>query len=113
MSSGDCLGIFDEHIEVAIVVEDAGVEQFIFELVSGRVAGSSSTRSSYGKARLRILVEILHVGVGRRAVEVEVVFLHVLAVIAFAVGQPEQPFLENRIFAVPQRERKTEPLLVV
>ena len=26
MSSGPCLGVLDEHVEVAIVVEDAGVE---------------------------------------------------------------------------------------
>ena len=49
----------------------------------------------------------------RRAVEVEVVFLDVLAVIAFAVGQAEQALLENRILAVPQGQREAEPLLVV
>ena len=49
----------------------------------------------------------------RRAVEVEVVLLHVLAVIAFAVGQAEQPLLENRILAVPEGEGEAEPLLVV
>ena len=50
---------------------------------------------------------------GRRAVQVEIVFLDVLPVIALAVGQPEQPLLENGIFAVPQREGEAEPLLVV
>ena len=59
-----------------------------------------------GIGRLRILVEILHVGMRRRAVEVEVVFLHVLAVVALAVGQPEQALLEDRVVAVPQREGK-------
>src|ERR1044071_7047971 len=50
---------------------------------------------------------------GRSTVQVEIVFLDVLAVIAFAVGQPEQALLENRILAVPERDRKTQPLLVV
>ena len=50
---------------------------------------------------------------GRRAVEVEIVFLHVLAVIALAVGQAEQALLEDRVLAVPEREREAEPLLVV
>src|SRR5262249_23161175 len=47
------------------------------------------------------------------AVEVEVVFLDVLAVIAFAVGQPEQAFLEDGVLAVPQGQRKAEPLMLV
>ena len=46
-------------------------------------------------------------------VEVEVVLLHVLAVVALAVGQAEQPLLEDRILAVPQRQREAEQLLVV
>ena len=50
---------------------------------------------------------------GRRAVEIEVIFLYVLAVIALAVGQAEQPLLEDRVLAVPQGERKAQPLLVV
>ena len=50
---------------------------------------------------------------GRRAVEVEVVFLDVLAVIALAIGQAEQPLLEDRVLAVPQRQGKAQPLVVV
>src|SRR5690348_15277920 len=50
---------------------------------------------------------------GRGRVEVEVVFLDVLAVIAFAVGESEQPLLEDRIVAVPQGQREAEPLLLV
>src|SRR5215467_4568590 len=50
---------------------------------------------------------------GRRAVEVEVVFLDVLAVIPFAVGQPKQALLENGILRVPQRQGEAKVLLVV
>src|SRR6185369_14339081 len=59
------------------------------------------------------LVEILHVRVSRRAVEVEVVLLDVLAVVAFAVREPEEPLLQDRVLAVPQRQSEAEPLLVV
>jgi hypothetical protein len=48
-----------------------------------------------------------------RAVEVEIIFLDVLAVIALAIGQAEQPLLENRVLAVPQRHGKAQPLMVV
>src|SRR4029453_1406204 len=57
--------------------------------------------------------EILHVGVSRGAVQVEVVFLHVLPVIPLAVREPEQALFQDRVLAVPQREGKTEGLLVV
>ena len=50
---------------------------------------------------------------GRRAVEVEVVLLHILAVVPLAVGQSEEPLLEDRIFPVPQGQREAEALLVV
>src|SRR6266702_8767762 len=49
----------------------------------------------------------------RRAVEVKVVFLDVLAVIAFVAGKPEQALFQDRIAAVPQRERKTDLLVAV
>ena len=110
---GRGLGVLDEDVEVAVLVEDAGVEQLVLELAARAAGGWSSTRSSYGIRRLRVLVEILHVRVRRRAVEVEVVLLDVLAVVALAVGQAEQPLLEDRVLAVPEREREAEPLLVV
>src|SRR5690348_3740785 len=50
---------------------------------------------------------------GRRAIEVEVVFLDVLAVVALAVRQAEQALLEDRVDTIPQRERETEALLLV
>ena len=112
MSSGAGLGVLDEDVEVAVVVEDAGVEQLVLHLVAGAPAVRLH-QIGVGIGRLRVLVEVLHVRVRRRAVEVEVVLLHVLAVVAFAVGQPEEPLLEDRILAVPQGQREAEALLVV
>ena len=54
--------------------------------------------------RLGILVEVLHVGMGRCVVEVEVILLDVLPMIAFAVSQPEEAFFENGILPIPQRQ---------
>ena len=109
---GRLLGVFDEHVEVAVLVEHARVEQLVLEFVAA-AAAAGLDQVGIGKRRLRILVEVLHVRVRRRRVEVEVVFLDVLAVIALAVGQAEQPLLENRVLAVPQGQREAEPLLVV
>ena len=109
---GRLLGVLDEDVEVAILVEHAGVEQFILELVAAPAAAGLD-EIGVGKGRLRILVEVLHVRMGRRAVEVEVVLLDVLAVVALAVGQAEQAFLEDRVLAVPEGQGEAEPLLVV
>ena len=106
------LRIFDEHIEVAILVEDAGVDQF--ELA--RVAASVPILLDQLLIReggLRILVQILHVGVRRRGVQVEVAFLAVLAVIAFVAGEAEEPLFQDRIASVPQRDREADLLMTV
>ena len=32
--AGCSLGVFDEHVEIAVFVKDAGIEQFIFRFVA-------------------------------------------------------------------------------
>ena len=49
----------------------------------------------------------------RRRVEIKVIFLDVLPVVGLAVGETENAFLEDRVEAVPQGERKAKMLLVV
>ncbi len=109
---GRGLGIFDEDVEIAILVEDPGIEQLVFLLLAAAGAVGLD-QVGIGKGGLGIFVEILAVGMGRRALEIEIVFLDVLAVIAFAVGQAEGALLQDRVDAVPQRQREAEPLLVV
>jgi len=106
------LGVLDKDIEIAVTVENAGIEQFILELVA-RALTVGIHQIRIGVGGLGILVEILHVGVGGGAVEVEVVFLDVLAVVPFTVGESEEAFLEDRVFAVPQGEGEAEALLPV
>src|SRR5215813_14868738 len=66
-----------------------------------------------GIRSLRVLVEILHVGVSRSAVKIEVIFFDVLAVIAFGIGKSKESLLEDRILPVPQCQGKTENLMIV
>ena len=47
------------------------------------------------------------------AVEVEVVFLHILAMIAFVARQSEQTLLEHRITLIPQRQREANELVTI
>ena len=50
---------------------------------------------------------------GRRAVEIVIQLLGVLAVIAFGIGEPEQPLLEDRIAMVPQCDGEAEQQPIV
>ena len=106
------LRVLDEHVEIAVVIECAGVEELVLHVLPA-AAPIRLHQIGVRIRRLRVLVEVLHVGVRRRAIEVEVVLLHVLAVVALAVGQPEEPLFENRILAVPEGEAEAEELLVV
>src|SRR5215468_9830137 len=91
------LPVFDKYIEITIVIEDACIEKF--KLKSLALALSVLIQMPFVRIRrLRIFVEVLHVGMRWSAVEVEVIFLHVLPMISFARGQPEGPLLQNRIF---------------
>jgi hypothetical protein len=105
-------GVLNENIEIAVVVKHAGVEQFIFHLEPAATPVGFD-QVFIRESALRILVEVFHVGMRRRAVEVEVIFFDVLAVVSLAVRKPEKTFLQNRIFAVPQRQRETKKLLIL
>src|SRR5262245_59386117 len=106
------LRVLDEHVKVPIVVEDAGVEQLVLELLA-RSAPIRLDEVTVRELPLRVLVEVLHVRVRRRGVDVEVVFLDVLAVVALAVGEPEEALLQDRVAFVPEGEGKAQPLAVV
>src|SRR6516162_413837 len=105
-------GILDKHIEILIAIEHTGIPEFILHLLR-RPPLVCFDQVAMGALLLRVLVEILHVGMRRRAVEVKVVFLDIFAVIAFAVGQAEQTFLQDRVSAVPQGKRKTQLLVII
>ena len=106
------LGVLDEHVEVPVLVEHAGVEELVLELLA-RSSAVGLDQVPVRKLALRVLVQVLHVRVRRRAVEVEVVLLHVLAVVALAVGESVEALLQDRVALVPQRQREAQPLLVV
>src|SRR5262245_10296148 len=50
---------------------------------------------------------------GGRTVEIIIIFLDVLPVIGLAIGQAKSTLLEDRILTVPQRQRKTQPLVII
>src|SRR6516164_408177 len=109
---GRCLGVLDEHIEVAIVVEHTGVDELIFAIPPGPLL-IGDDEILIGVGTLRVLVEVLHVRVRRRAVQIEVVLLHVLAVVTFGIGESEEPLLDDGVGSIPQRQGEAQQLLIV
>ena len=106
------LGVLHEDVEVAVLSEDPGVEQFELGVVAGAPLVLLQ-QAGIGELRLRILVEHLHVGVRGRVVQVEVVLLDVLAVVALVGAEAEETLLENGIALVPQRQGQADLLVAV
>ncbi len=95
-----------------MLIKHPRVEQFVLHLIPPpRMAGLDQI--CVGVGGLRIFVEILHVRVSRRTVEIKVILLHVLAMITLTVGQAEQALFQNRVFSIPQGHREAQPLLVI
>ena len=109
---GASLRILHENIEVAVFVERAGVEQL--QLRVGRAAPLVAVNQLLIRERaLRVFVVPLEVGMRRRRVEVEVILLHVLAVIALLGREAEEAFLQNGIALIPEREAEAHDLVAV
>ena len=106
------LGVFDADVEIAVVVEHAGVEQFEFGLAVA-AAAILVDQPPIRKLGVRIFVDVLHVRMRRRVVDVEVILFHILAMIAFVRREPEEALLENRIAAVPECRREHENLVAI
>ena len=110
---GGGLRILDLDVEVAILVEQAGVDQLVFGQPLAIAARILVEQVLIGKGILGQLVEHPAIGVARHSVEIIIELLDVLAVIALRVGKAEKPLLEDRILAVPEREPEAEKLAVV
>ena len=106
------LGILDKNVEVTIIVEDPSVDEFVLQLVSGAsLVGDDDVLVGIGP--LRVLIQVLHVRVRGRAVQVEVIFLDVLAVVAFRIDESEEALFQDGIFPVPQCQGEAQQLLVI
>ena len=102
------LRVVDLDDPVAVIVEDTGVEQLVLAIEFG-AACVLLDEVLVRERGLRVVVAPAQPGTAGQRVEVPPVVLGVLAVIAFLVGQPEHPLLEDRVDAVPQGEAEAHP----
>ena len=87
------LSILHEHIEVAVLAENPGIQKFILK-VEKATSTIFTDQILIRKLGLRVFVEHFHVAMSRGAVEVEVIFLYILPVVTLGAGQPVKPLLE-------------------
>src|SRR5580700_665326 len=104
--------VLDENIEVPVFVKYSGVEQFVLRFALAPAA-IFSDELRVGEGGLRVLVQVLHVRVGGSAVEIEVIFLHIFAMIAFGAAEAEEPLLKYWVALIPERDGKTDELPAV
>ena len=95
------------HVDrpVPVVVEDARVEQLELRVLE---APAVVDELLVGERRLRVVVAPAKQRVTRKPLEVPPVLLDVLAVVALRPRQAEHALLEDRVAAVPEREREAE-----
>ena len=105
-------GILDQHVEAAALAQYAGIGQLELRFVPA-APGIFRNQLLVGEAGVRIAVHGPHPGMRRRGIEVVVALLHVLAVVALGVGQPEEPFFQERIAAVPEGQGEAQAALAI
>ena len=105
-------GIFDEDIEITLILKDTGVPQFKFRIVFAPSLVFLD-ESGIRKGGLRVLVEVFHVRMRGRRVQIKIIFFDIFAVVALVAGEAEQSFLQDRVTAIPQRQGKTDELVAV
>ncbi len=106
------LCVLNIDIEVAALVENPGVDEFILGLLP-RAAPIDPDEFLIGKLRLWVLVEPAHEAVRGRVVEVVEVILDVLAVITLRIREPERALLEDVVLPVPKRRSETQAAVAI
>ena len=106
------LRVLDHYIEVAIFVEHACVDQLELAIVLATPAVFVK-QLIVREGCLWVLIQKLHIRVCRRAVEVVVSLLHVLAVVTLASHVAEHTLLEDRVETVPECDREADLLVAI
>ena len=105
-------GVLDEHIEIAVLREDARIQQFELRLFAAPLRVHLD-ELLIGIGGVRVFVEGFHVGMAGCGVEIEVVLLDIFTVIALRSSQPKKTLFEDGVFPVPERKSEAEMLLSI
>jgi hypothetical protein len=99
-------------VEIAVPIENARVQYFVFGLLPGPLA-VFLPELFVREGLLRVLVQVFHVEMGGHIVEVVIEFLDILPVVALIIAQPKESFLEDMVLTVPEGDAETEVLVEI
>src|SRR5437763_9132413 len=83
------LRVLYKNIEVPILIKQPRIEKFIFQIFP-RSLSVFIHQLALWELLLWILVQVLHVRMGRGAIEIEVLFLHILAMVSCTIGEAKE-----------------------
>src|SRR5580698_1883713 len=106
------LRILDKNVEVAVLVEHACFQKLKLKSTAAPFS-ILIQKPLVGERSLWVFIEVLHVGVGGSAVDVEVVLLHILAVVALAGSEAEGALFQDGILPVPESKTEHQELIPV
>src|SRR2546422_901641 len=106
------LGVLDLDVEVAVLGKRVRVPdlELAFKL---RARTALRDQFFVRETQLRVAIDHPHEAVRRRAVDIPIEFLHILAVISLRTAHAEEALLQKRVALVPKRERETKPTFVI
>src|SRR5690349_19051282 len=106
------LGVGCLHIPRTSVVKYAAVQQ-AERWVGAAAPPVLSHKPPIGERNLGVLVDVAQPRVAGCGIQIEVVFLYVLAPVALVARQAEGALFQDGVAAVPQGQCEAEPLLLV
>src|SRR5580698_4472955 len=79
---GRIFGVFYGNIKITVLIKNARIQKFIFRLLP-RAYKIFIQEFLIRECLLRVFIEELHVGMGRRIIKIKIILLNILTVIAF------------------------------
>src|ERR1700752_3366524 len=104
------LGVFDEKIKIAVIIEYPSINQFVFGILFA-ASPVLLAKIRIRKLPLRTLIKHFEIGVRRSRVQVIIELFDIFSVVSLLIVQPEKALFQNRIFPIPKRLSVTEELV--
>ena len=103
---------FLKDVEIAAFIKHSHVREFPLWAESPQKLVLQA-QFCVGILSLRILIQRLGVGMGRRGIQIIITLFDVFAVVAFVPVEPEKTFLEDGITSIPKRWCKAHSTLPI
>src|SRR5215217_8243448 len=100
----------DLDCPIPSMIKNAGVDQLKLRFIPGTSAVLID-QPLIRKRLLRIVISPAQPSMARQPIEIPPILLHILAMISLRTGKAEHALLQDRINAIPQRQRETQIMM--